>query len=122
MPGTIHEEKRGGECSRCHTNKPGVKAFLLQSNPSFNWPQSRELTAQSMPDVTLRIVCKECLTDEEIAILLAPIASFVIEALFLRRPPVHDAAAMVRAMLLQRHGGMDMVSHRSREKALETLG
>lgn len=61
------------KCIRCDRMKE--QAFLIQPNPSAAWGE----IDLSTPPQPITISCKECLTDEEIARFLAPVALFVIQ-------------------------------------------
>ena len=61
------------ECTRCKQLKP--QAFLIQPNPVLGWVD----VEASAPPQPITVSCKECLTDEEIARFLAPVALFVIQ-------------------------------------------
>lgn len=124
MPQSIESfGDHSGECHRCHIHRVGVKLFLLKSNPSYEWSPPDGPVAPALPSVTQYVVCKNCLTDEEIARLLIPMTLFVVETLLLKVPR-HEgipAAAHVSALLKIRSGNLDF-AHRGREKALEALG
>lgn len=113
-----------GDCSRCHVHSPGVKLFLLQPYPSYERGNAGKIPA-SLPDVVDYMVCKNCLTDEEIARLLAPVAIFVLSHAFIyTRPPsfISKSASHVKAALVLRAGIETLEDRRTREKALEALG
>lgn len=113
-----------GDCVRCRAHKLGVKMFLLTSNPSVTFGAPGGLKTD---EVKHAIACKGCLTDEEAAKILAPVAVFVIENLFIRTKqsqPKSDlprAANYIRAALIHRTGNVGTYE-RSKEKALEALG
>lgn len=107
-----------GDCTRCHIHKPGVKVFLLQSNPSISFGNLTGVAVTAAKNYT---VCKECLTDEEIAKMLAPIAKFVIETLYLKVPAERRVPEIGRVhALLSFLIGVDRPNN-GREQALKAL-
>jgi len=67
-----------GLCSRCHRPKPGQRVFLLTPKQDFFAPPAFD--PAKLPR-SIEMSCADCLTDEEVAWYLAPVAFFVLEEL-----------------------------------------
>lgn len=94
------------DCSRCNQQKE--KVFRIEANPSVAWGATE---VQEMPPAVYS--CKECLTDDEIAVLLAPAALFTVETLFKHRlPDISSVAAVLR------HRGREVSGERESALAL----
>ena len=87
------------------------KVFILRPNPSVAWGET-EVKSNDELNVPS---CKECLTDDEIAIVLAPAALFAVETLFR-----HRLADVTPVMAVLRHRG-GIVEAQGRERALALL-
>jgi len=106
-----------GSCTRCQ--QPKARVFFINQSPklSFAPPDFDALTPPRY-----EASCKACLTDREIATMLAPIAKFVVEALYLKVPSeqrlLPEAGRVYAALSCLM--GMDYNSD-CKQKALEAL-
>jgi hypothetical protein len=98
------------DCGRCAQQKE--KVFRIEPNPSVAWGEANFPTPGAPPAI---YSCKNCLTEDELAVLLAPAALYSIERLFQHR--LADATAV---MAVLRHRGQIM-TRLDRESALALL-
>lgn len=105
--------KSEGHCTRCRGIKPRVFFIQRCPLPSFS-VEPIDLTSGP----TYEASCKECLTDAEIAKMLAPIAAFVIEAMLHNGDSAKVLAPAVAYLKFRLGPG---TQRRAREKALEAL-
>ncbi|MDQ3916872.1 MAG: hypothetical protein M3348_00085, partial [Acidobacteriota bacterium] len=86
------------DCTRCRKDIVG-KAFDVTKGlrPScFESPPSFDELDMLAPSRVFTYSCADCLTDDEAAKMLAPVAKFVIERLLDRRPNVETVQALIR--------------------------
>jgi len=75
----IIPSRTSARCGRCHKMAYG-KVFFIRPNPSLSYHAAPDAPAMSRP-LEPTVVCGPCLTEDEIALLLAPVAYFVIDTL-----------------------------------------
>lgn len=109
-----------GVCLRCD-EIPIVKMFLVCVNASYEWGSVPDIGA---PDLASLMVCKNCLTDSEIAKLLAPAAIFVLNRfIYTGTPhPLAQSASHMKAALTLSVGADALSDQQIRELALRALG
>lgn len=107
----VAKEERGGECGRCYRVASCV--FLMgDSAPGWALPDEKALTRA--PE--MHVVCRDCVTDEEAAKFLQPVAAFVLNELLKKHPTVEGLAQA--AAFIQVRVGFEYDIHSLGRRAL----
>ena len=67
------------QCRRCRQDKP--HSFILSRSPKVTWAKDEDFIVSFARPPEHEVVCRDCLTDSEIATLLSPALCFVLGVL-----------------------------------------